>query len=210
MKINFYTNTSFCAVPGKNLLEQVNREFNGDSARMKKFKDLFDITYADTVEKNTVIDIDENQNYVLYNLNFPMVEYKPKYYPREEKTIAETIITECPRTFGSGEELLFQEIIRKSLKDGITLEELEYTVKKLIPERKGQQKFLGVIKCAKIIQSESPESELTEAEFEIAANKILQETVDIFQQNTDTSKLPLSEVVRSMQRLMWETYMGDS
>ena len=198
MDVNFYTNNiSFCAVPGKNLLKSVEREFNGDKTKLNKFISLFDKTYAETVEKNTVIDIDKNQNYVLRNLNFPHTKYKPKAHLASGKSIAEAIITECPRVFGWGEQLLFQRIVKKAIKNGIPLEELEIIIKQKFPEAKSQQKFLDVIKSAKRIQAENPKSKFTDIEFEIMDNKIGQEEIN-------TPGTPLYELAHNISKLTFK------
>ena len=201
MEVNFYTNISFCAIPGKNLLKSVEREFNGEQTKVKKFIGLFNITYADTVEKNTVIDIDKNKNYVLYNLNFPKVKHKPRAHLADGKSIAEAMITECPKVFGWGEQLLFQDVVRKSIKNGIPLEELEITVKQKFHEQKSQQQFLDIIKCAKRIQKENPKSKFTDIEFEIMDNKIGQEEIN-------TPGTPLYELAHSILKLSWKHSNG--
>lgn len=197
MEVKFYTNISFCAIPGKNLLKSVEREFNGEQAKVKKFIDLFNKTYTNTVEKNTVIDIDKNKNYVLYNLNFPKVKHKPRAHLADGKSIAEAMITECPKVFGWGEQLLFQDVVRKSIKNGDSLEELEIIVKQKFPGQKSQEKFLNVIKCAKRMLKENPKSKFTDIEFEIMDNKIGNEEIN-------TPGTPLYELAHKISKLTFK------
>ena len=72
MKINYNNyNITFQAKPGSKLLKSVKKEFHGDKERTRKFAGLFEDTFTNNTDKNTVIDINKNKNLIFSNNLFP-------------------------------------------------------------------------------------------------------------------------------------------
>ena len=178
MEIYVNTNLSFGAKVGKRLLKSVRQEFNGNQKRVDKFVDLFETTYSNVLDEKTVVDIDKNKRYVFSHLTFPNIAYAYKRFPYYKSSIAHTIINECPKVFGTGEDLLFKNIARKAI-ENMSVSELENIVREKIKIPKKQKNFLEIINCAKRIKSENPNSQLTSMDFEIMENRILQERTKI-------------------------------
>ena len=168
------TNLSFNAQIGDNLLKSINDEFCNNTTKIAKFKNLFDTTYRNVVDESTVIDINSERRYLLSHEFFPDISLILRQHVLKERPLAEAIIVECPKTFGWGENLLFKKIIREKLKQ-FDFQELESIAEVAIKNDKNRKYFLEIIECARRIISENPSSELSDSEFEIMENKILQE-----------------------------------
>lgn len=178
MKIADNTTLSFRAKVGSRLLNTVRQEFGGNQTKVDKFVDLFEKTFFNVLDENTVVNIDKKNRYVFSHLSFPKVSWVSKRLISHNPSISENIITECPKIFGVGEDLLFKNIVRKNT-DKMYTGELEKFVKNEFKIPKNQKKFLEIINCAKRIKVESPEAKLTNIDFEIMENKILQERAEI-------------------------------
>jgi len=177
MEINNHSNISFQAKVGPKLLNEVSKEFGGCQPSVDKFTDLFEKVYSNLLDNNTVIDINRDKRYIMSHIAFPdiLCELRESILPY--KSLPEAIITECPKIFGYGEKILFQQITAK-LADKMSLDKLEMLAKSKVLTPKNQNEFLEIINTAKRIKVEKPNSKLTNLEFEIMENKIFQEKLD--------------------------------
>ena len=124
-------NVSFRAKIGKNLLKQIDKEFGHDEFRVGKYVQLFDDTFVQNIDKETVVDINKNRNFIFSNDNFQGV--KLQYYSKMKQTnsVAKALINECSRIFGSGENILFKIIMSKYLAKGVDFCELKKLAEKM-------------------------------------------------------------------------------
>lgn len=168
---------SFRAKLGKNILKRVNKEFCGDKTRVEKYIQLFEDTYASNIDKETVVDINKNRNFVFSNNSFPNIKYQHSSKMRKTASVAKTLINECSRVFGGGENSLFKVIIRKFLNNGKGTEELKYLAKNIY-NQKSRKSFLEKIKIAERIKKEYPDTKFSGDEFDYIQNVIMQEEAE--------------------------------
>ena len=138
---------SFRAKLGKNIIKKINKEFNYDKIRTDKFAQLFEDTFVSNLDKETVVDINKKRNFIFSNTNFPEVKYQHIFKITETGSVARTLINECSRLFGEGENSLFKVIIGKYLSNGKSPEELKELAKNIITP-KSKKSFLEKFKVA--------------------------------------------------------------
>lgn len=171
-------NVSFRAKLGKNILKRVNKEFCGDKTRVEKYVQLFDDTFASNIDKETVVDINKNKNFVFSNNHFPNIKYQHRSKMRETGSVAKTLINECSRIFGGGENSLFKIIICKYLNKGIAPQKMREFADKFFTNTKSKESFLEKIKVAERIKEEYPDTKFSKDEFDYVQNIILQEEAE--------------------------------
>ena len=177
MDIQFRTNSNntFTAKVGPNLLKEVSCEFSYNQKQIKKFVGLFNSVHSNNLDKETVVDINGDNHYILSHLSFPNIFciLKEGIFD-SNKPVSTRLINECSRVFAFGERLLFQEITRTML-NKINIDNLEQFVKNNIKMQKSQNEFLEIIECAKRLIQEYPNAKLSDGEFEGMSNIILNE-----------------------------------
>ena len=167
-------NVSFRAKLGKNILKRVNKEFCGDKTRVEKYLQLFDETFSSNIDKETVIDINKNRNFIFSNNNFQGFKFQHRSKMRETDTPAKTLVNECSKIFVDGEICLFKSIIGKYFNKGKYFSELELLAEKLFSP-KSRENFLEKVNVAKRIKKELPDAKFSQDEFDYIQNVILQE-----------------------------------
>lgn len=178
MKITDYkTNLSFNAKIGDNLSKRISDGFNNNPAKIDKFKNLFDTTFHNVMDEGTIVEINDEGRYLLSHELFPDIILMLRQHVLDRRPLAEAIIVECPKTFGWGESLLFKKIVREQLKQ-IDYSKLESIAQLGIKNDKRKYDFLEIIECAKQIKDNNPDSELSDAEFELVENERLQEKTE--------------------------------
>lgn len=173
---NQYCLYTFQARPGKRLTKLVRKEFNGDEAKVAKFKSLFDRVHSN-LDNNTVIDIDKKERYVFSNTSFPDISY---CYERKlvQKPLSEVVITECPKTFAYGQLLLFRNIVKILSERNISLEAIEKMGLERITNPKVCKTFMETVKTAKWMKENMPKTQLKQIGFEVADNIIAAEKLN--------------------------------
>lgn len=174
MEIRDYTCLPFNAKLGPRALRCVNNEFGRNEKKLNKFLKLFDDTFSKSLDNGTIINIDRHKRYTLSHSLFPDIVYNIKDKPTKKRTLAQTIINECPRVFMYGEKLLFQHIVRQKSKD-TSFDVLEELINTKITNSDRKILFLETISLAKKIREENPTSKLQNSDFSAMENKILQE-----------------------------------
>ena len=169
--------TSFRATPGKNILKKINKEFGGDKTRVSKYVQLFQDTFVLTLDKETVVDVNKNNNFIFSNKNFPHIKYQHRSNMRAANSIAKTLINECSKIFGNGENSLFRIVISKSLNKGVGFRELEQAAQK-ISNPKSREYYIENVKIAKRLKKEYPKTKFSSEEFDYMQNKMLQEEAE--------------------------------
>ena len=165
---------SFRAKIGKNLLKKINEEFGHDKVRTDKYVQLFDETFARNIDKETVVDINKNRKFIFSNDNFQGVKFQHRSKMRKTESAAKTLINECSRIFGGGENDLFKVITRKYLEKGADFSELKKLAEK-ITNPKSREFFLEKVKAAERLKKENPETKFSFDEFDYIQNVIIQE-----------------------------------
>ena len=168
---------SFRANLGKNIIKKIYKEFNYDKTRTDKFAQLFEDTFVSNLDKETVVDINKKRNFIFSNTNFPEVKYQHIFKMTETESVARTLINECSRIFGEGENSLFKVILGKYLSNGKTPEELKELAKNIITP-KSKKSFLEKIKVAERIKKEYPDTKYSKDEFTYIENLMLQEEAE--------------------------------
>ena len=170
-------NISFRAKLGKNVLKQVSKEFNNDKTKIAKYEKMFDDVFAQNIDKNTVVDINKDMNFVYSNDLFPVVKYQSKSKLLARKDIAKSLINECSREISYSEHNLFKVIVSKSLKSKKDFQPIQQKAEYLSNKR-SKKAFNETIAIAKRLLKENPDSELTNSEFSYMSNKMLQEEAE--------------------------------
>ena len=165
---------SFRAKLGKNILKKIDKEFNYDKTKLDKYVQLFKDTFESNLDKETVVDINRNRNFVFSNNNFPDIKYQHSSKMKISESVAKTLINECSRIFGGGEIDLFKVVIRKHLNNGKDTEGLKQLANK-IHNPKSREYFDEYIKVAERIKKEFPDSKISREEFDYIQNIIMQE-----------------------------------
>ena len=179
MHIQFSTSNTFNAKIGPGLLKQVEHEFNNNKEKVNKFVELFEVVHSDTLDINTVVDVNSANHYTISHLSFPDIFCTLREGIHDSnKPISDKLINECPRVFGWGELLLYQEITR-NIVNKMSFDNFEEFVKNNIKTPKNQRKFLEVIECAKRLLQKDHDAELTDIDFEIMSNTILNEKINM-------------------------------
>lgn len=164
-------NTSFMASPGPKLLKQVTNEFKGDKIRVAKFSRLFEDTFLNNTDNNTVIDIDKSRNLIFSNKIFPDIKYSYHNNSTTKKKLAEYLLNECPKTISWGENSLFRLIISKEFLKGKSFEQMA-----IIAQKANLTKtFRHLLSIAEKIIEANPKSKLHRLEFDIMEMKIAEE-----------------------------------
>ncbi len=184
---------SFRAKLGKNIIKKINKEFNYDKIRTDKFAQLFEDTFVSNLDKETVVDINKKRNFIFSNTNFPEVKYQHIFKITETGSVARTLINECSRLFGEGENSLFKVIIGKYLSNGKSPEELKELAKNIITP-KSKKSFLEKFKVAERIKKEYPDTKYSKDEFTYIENLMLQE-------EAETPGTELYNLVHSLDKL---------
>ena len=164
MKTNYNNyNIIFQAKPGSKLLKSVKKEFHGDIERTRKFSGLFEDTFTNNTDKNTVIDIDRNKNLIFSNESFPDIKYCYKTTLSSDKSLAKSMLKECPKTMARGEVSLFRHIISKMFLKDKNFNKIDTIVQHVSPN----PKFIEILSTAKKIIAENPASKLSSIEFDV-------------------------------------------
>jgi len=174
MNTSVKNDISFQAKVGKRLLRQVRKEFDNNEIKVEKFEKMFQDTFQRNVDENLVIDIDKNKNLVFSHLSIPNVKYASSKVRNGNQSIAKYVMNECSKTYGYGEYMLFKNIISKSHNKGKDIDEISKFEENL-SNKNSKKSFLELIKVAKLIKKENPETKLTKDEFEIMSMKIVEE-----------------------------------
>ena len=169
---------SFRAKLGKNIIKKINKEFNYDKTKTNKFTQLFEDTFVSTIDKETVVDINKNNNLIFSNNAFPDIKYQHTSKMRKTNDIAKTLINECSRTFGEGEADLFELIIIKYINKGKDIQNIRQLANNAIANLKSKECFLDNLKAAKRLKDEQPNSKLNKYNLNDMKIKIMQEEVE--------------------------------
>lgn len=171
---NDYINIiNFKAKPGNRLLKQVTKEFNGDKMRVNKYIKLFEDTFENVTDKNTIIDIDKDKNYIFSNIKFPNIKYCYTSNLVSVKLISQKLINECSKTISNGELMLFRNIISKIHSKDKSLKCIEERTK----TEKFSKKFKEQLGLAEKILEKNPHSKLTSVEFDAVDMEIVKENL---------------------------------
>lgn len=174
-----YNPYNFKAHPGKRMLEQVSKEFNGNAEKVEKFKTLFNRTH-EYLDENIVIDINKNNDYIISHADFEGFENTITHISDITKPLAETVITECTRTFGYGQLTLFRNIVRTLTERGIPFKEIERIGSDRIKNEYASNSFIESVKAAKWIKENCPDAEWSNEDFEFAQEMLAQKEIDTY------------------------------
>jgi hypothetical protein len=104
MEINNSNNLSFQAKLGQNLKTTLlKKEFGGDKSRLKKFEDVFEKTFNECLEENTVLEMTAKGRFELHNSIFPKFKV-PFRLMSHETGLMQKIMKTHPAIIRGGEE----------------------------------------------------------------------------------------------------------
>ena len=166
--MEIYNNISFSAIPGPEVLRRVGKDCGGNETRIKKFKEVFNATFIDDLDENTVVDVDKRKKFIFSHLKFPNILYNSKQKLDEGRgtDFQSSMIMACPVTLKKLEHKMIRKIIADSVNSGINFQELNKSVEANIENRKTKKYFLDNIKIAQRIKENNPKSKLTFDEFD--------------------------------------------
>ena len=178
--MNNISKISFMAIPGTEVMRRVTTECNGEEARTNKFQDLFHDTFDNNLDENTVVDVDENGQYVFSHLKFPNIFYKSDRVLDRGRgnDFQSAVIMACPEVLKSVEHEMIRTIIAESVKSGISFDTINQMANSNIQNEKLKKYFFDNINIARRIKENNPESNLTFEEFEVMEMVIFDELAE--------------------------------
>lgn len=178
MEINNNYNINFGAKLGPNLKTTLlKKEFGGDKSRLKKFEDVFEKTFNEYLEENTVLEMTAKGRFELHNSIFPKFKV-PFRLMSHEPGLVQKILKTHPLNYNYNECSLFKKIISKEVKRGVSLEHLNNIVSERFAQSERQEYFFDFTRQAKRILEENPEAELTNLEFSEMSNREIRELLE--------------------------------
>lgn len=178
MQIINSDNLSFQAKLGPNLKTTLlKKEFGGDKSRLKKFEDVFEKTFSECLEENTVLEMTAKGRFELHNSIFPKFKV-PFRLMSHEPGLVQKILKTHPLNFNYNECSLFRRIISKEVKRGVSLDHLENIANEKFAKTERLEYFLDFTHQARRILKENPVSELTDLEFSEMSNRELRELLE--------------------------------
>lgn len=166
--------TSFQAKLGKNLTQELRKEFKYNSTKLEKFEKIFQDTFKKNIDENTILDINKENKLMFSHSLFPRIKYCQNYKLPKDNFLGKRILNECSKTIGNGEYNLFQLIISTSIKNGGSLKKL-LKISKKIKNNTSKQRFQDLLNVANLIKKENPKSKLTHNDFANMEMKIMEE-----------------------------------
>ena len=151
-------------------------EFGGNVSKVEKFERIFDKTFSENMDKNTVIERKPNGKFFLFHPNFNGIKIPLKISIKEGKTLAQHLLNECSVAYGRAEYVMFQRFIAARVKKGESLDVIDKSSKFL--GRKRKPYFTDLIETAKRILAENPKSELDELDFSNMINIQMREIIE--------------------------------
>ena len=190
-------NISFQAKVGENALKIVQKEFDGDMSRVKKFEQLFEDTFVKNLDKDTIVDLDKDNKYVFSHAGFPKIRYTSCAGYIFKKSVSNSLLQECPKTLAYIEEEMIRTIVSQSIKSGMSFEKLENLGRKVFSNEKTKNCFYENIYLAKRIKQEFPKSELRDFEFAYMQTLVMEE-------EAETPGTELYNLLHNFGGLNWE------
>lgn len=192
-------NISFGAIPGAEILRRVSKECSGEETRVKKFITIFDKTFIDDLDKNTVVDVDRQERFIFSHKSYPNILYesKEKLDKGRGNDFQSAIIMACPVTLKKLEHKMIREIIAESINSGIDFQKLEQSVEANIQNSGTKNYFLNNIKIAQRIKENNPKSKLTFNEFD-------EMEMIIFNELSETPGTPEYNMLHGNMKLAWQ------
>lgn len=166
--MNNISKISFMAKPGAEVMRRVRNDCNSDETRINKFQDNFHNTFDENLDENTVVDVDEKEQYVFSHLKFPDIFYKSDRVLDRGRgnDFQSAVIMACPAVLKSVEHKMIRTIIAESVKSGISFDTINKMADSNIKNKEVKKYFLDNINIARRIKEENPESNLTFDEFD--------------------------------------------
>lgn len=192
-------NISFGAIPGAEVLRRVSKECSGDEARVNKFITIFNKTFIDDLDKNTVVDVTRRERFIFSHKKFPDILYqsKQKLDKGRGNNFQEAMIMACPVTFKKLEHKMVRKIIAESINSGVDFQKLEQSVEANIENSNTKNYFLNNIKIAQRIKENNPKSKLTFDEFD-------EMEMIIFNELSETPGTPEYNMLHGNMKLAWQ------
>lgn len=160
-----YSCPSFRAIPGKRLLNAVEKEVNYDAKRLAKFKTLFCTTFQENIDDKLVVDIDKRNNFVFSHELLGGAKFLQKNVGLNSMDIARSVLSSCLKTIANGEVMFFRVFVAKSIKNGCNFDELR-KLSKFINREKSRDSYFKTISMAEQIKKDNPFSKLKTLEFD--------------------------------------------
>ena len=178
--MNNISKISFMAKPGTEVMRRVTIDCNGNETRINKFLNNFYNTFDENLDENTVVDVDEKEQYVFYHLKFPDIFYKSDRVLDRGRgnNFQEAVVMACPAVLKSVEHKMVRTIIAESVKSGISFDTINKTADSNIKNKELKKYFLDNINIARRIKAENPESNLTLEEFDVMEMIIFEELAE--------------------------------
>ena len=190
-------NISFQAKLGKNILKIIRNECNGDMKQVAKYEKLFEDAFVKNLDANTIVNFDRNNNYIFSHSGFSEIKYKTNQKPEFKKSFANSLLQECPKTLAYIENKMIRTIISKSIKSGMSFEQLEKLGQKVFSNAKTKNRFFENVYLAKRIKQDFPKSELRDFEFDYMNNLVMEE-------EAETPGTEIYNLVHNFGELSWE------
>ena len=161
------------AKPGPNMLDKVSQELNYNPQKINAFQDLFEETFFNTMDDNTVVDID-GEYFILYHSNYPEVKFKG-YKIHERDSMVHSMIGACPEELSIAEYKLYRRIIADYITSGKSFNDLRDFAKENITNPYKLDYFNRNIDIAERIRKENPDSTLKYIEFVKMEKRMMEE-----------------------------------
>lgn len=174
-------NISFMAKPGPEIMRRVTAEYNGNETRVTKFRKLFEDTFIKNLDENTVVDINNQEQYIFSHLKFPNIVYTSDMQLDRGRgnNFSSSIIMACPTVLSSVEHKMIRTIIANYVKSGTSLEDINKMVEMSIKNEKVKNYFLDNLNIASRIIEMDPNSNLMLSEFDEMEMVIFNERAEI-------------------------------
>ncbi len=146
--------------------------------RIAKFEHLYEDTFAKNLDDGTIVDLNKSGNYVFSHIHFPDISHRTEQKPVFKKNFSNSLLQECPKTLSNIENKMIRTIISKSIKSGMSFEQLENFGYKAFSNEKTKNRFSENIYLAKRIKQQFPKSELRDFEFDYMDILVMKEEAE--------------------------------
>ena len=93
--------TSFQAKLGKNLTQELKKEFKYNSTKLEKFEKIFQDAFKKNIDENTILDINKENKLMFSHSLFPRIKYCQNYKLPKDNFLGKRILNECAKTIAN-------------------------------------------------------------------------------------------------------------
>lgn len=172
MNNNYHIN--FQARLGKNITQNLRKEFDYNETQFLKYEKLFQKTFETQIDKNTIVDINKGRSLMFSHTLFPDIKYCKSHKLPKDKPLGQTLLNQCPKDVANGEFRLFELIISTAINKGKSFKNL-FKISEKFKNDNSKASFQDLINIAIRIKKEKPKSKLDYWDFSCMRQKMMQE-----------------------------------